>query len=156
MHRWMWIGWQSWPDSKVNRAWSLNHKFDQTCDRNVGTIAQVGTISAYPSLSKGGFGQTLERMCARSPKLALSRLTFHYPKADLDHHLQSWHSAKWNWSNFGQGGLYQKWIWTNIEQSWHYRMWILDHNLTKCALSGAKTKQRGHDWGLKLNDVSVI
>ena len=31
----------------------MNHKFYHKCGRNVGTVAQAGTISAYPSLSEG-------------------------------------------------------------------------------------------------------
>ena len=56
---------------------------------NVDSIVQVGTISAYPSRSKGGFGQALERLWTRSPKSALSRPTLHYQHMDLDHKLQS-------------------------------------------------------------------
>ena len=65
MHRWMWIKCQNWPDSKVDRTYKLNHKIYHNRERNVGTIAnvgtiegiaQVGTISAYLSLSEGGFG----------------------------------------------------------------------------------------------------
>ena len=49
---------------------------------NVGSIFEVGTISAYPSLSEGDL-DTITRaneMWARSPRLALSRRTLHYPK----------------------------------------------------------------------------
>ena len=31
----------------------MNQKFDRKGERNVGTVAQVSTISAYPSLSEG-------------------------------------------------------------------------------------------------------
>ena len=31
----------------------MNHKFKHKGERNVGTVAQVSTISAYPSLSEG-------------------------------------------------------------------------------------------------------
>ena len=44
---------QSWQDSKVDRTESLNHTFHHNCELH------VGTISAYPSLSKGEFGQAL-------------------------------------------------------------------------------------------------
>ena len=98
-------------------------------------------------------------MWARSSKLALSRLTFHYQNKDLDQHLQSWRSAKWNWFNFEQCGPYRKWIGPEIEKSWHYRKWILNKfwqsghyrapNLNEEGDVGAK-------FGRKLNKAGTV
>ena len=53
-------------------------------------------------------------MWARSPKLALSRSTFHYPRADLDKNCKDDIMQGWNWSKFGQREHYRGWIWGKI------------------------------------------
>ena len=102
-------------------------------------------------------------MWTRSPRLALSRRTFHYPRVDLDtnwnqcgHGRRSWHFLgvpftirKWIWAKIKQRGHYRMRIWTNIEQSGHYR----GQNRTKIEQSG---HYRGPDqakWALSGVDV---
>ena len=124
----------------------MNHKIDHKCERNVATIDQVGTISAYPSLSEGGFGQTLERMWARSSKLALSRLTFHYTKMDLGTQL-----CKVDILQSGIGPILAKVC--LIEGGFGPKLSKvgtalsgvdLVQNLAKWTLSGSQTEQSGH------------
>ena len=164
----MWIRCQSWPDSKVDRTYSLNHKIYHTCERNVDTIAQVGTISAYLSLSEGGFGKK-ERMWARSSKLALSRRTFHYPKVDVGPKLKNVGTIG---CGFGPTSIKVGTIATTIkaklskvgtigpkiEQSGHYR----DQLLTTIQQSGhyrdqlwTKIEQHGH-YRAQLSKVGTI
>ena len=106
----------------------MNHKIYHKRKRNVGTIAQVGTISEYLSLSEGGFGQKLA-------KLTLCRMEL----------VQFW--AKWALSGVDLGnnckhdrqlskvGTIQGWNWANIWQSWHYPKVDLGQDLAKLALS---------------------
>ena len=64
----------------------MNHKFYHKGERNVGTVAQVSTISAYPSLSEGDFDNNWSK---------------------CGHDRRSWHYL-------GLPFTIQKWIWTNI------------------------------------------
>ena len=70
----------------------MNHKFYHKGERNVGTVAQVSTISAYPSLSEGDLDNNWNT-CGHDRRswhylglpftikmLTLSRRTLHYPK----------------------------------------------------------------------------
>ena len=112
-------------------------------------------------------------MWARSPKLALSRRTLHYPRVDLDKHWNdcghdrpSWHYLglpftiqKWIWTNIckvdilqngigpilGNVGYIRSGFWTKIAQSGHYRMWIW-----------TKIGQSGDYRALKLSKVGTI
>ena len=119
----MWISCQSWPDSTADRTYSLNHKIYHECERNVDTIAQVDTISAYLSLSEGGFGKkgtnvgTIVEVGTISAYLSLSEIGF--------------------WAKIEQNGHYRMWIWTNIEQSGHNRC----QNLAKIWQSGRNRNQ---------------
>ena len=70
----------------------MNHKFYHKGERNVGTVAQVSTISAYPSLSEGDLDNNWNT-CGHDRRswhylglpfiiklLTLSRRALHYPK----------------------------------------------------------------------------
>ena len=52
-------------------------------------------------------------MWARSPKLALSRRTLHYPRVDLDKHSNECGHDRPSWHYLGLPCTIQKWIWTN-------------------------------------------
>ena len=104
-------------------------------------------------------------MWARSPTLALSRRTLHYPRVDLDKQWNECGHDRPSWHYFGLPFTIQNWISTNIckvdiLQNGIGPIWgnvgligstlskvDLDHNLAKLTLSGAKIEQSGHDRG---------
>ena len=102
---------------------------------NVGMIAQAGTFSAYLSLSEGGFGQTLERMWARSSKSALSRRTVHYPRVGFGQTL-----AKLTLCGGGIGPIWATWAVSGV----------------KLGQNGAKRALLGVDFGSTLCKVGII
>ena len=136
MHRWMWIRCQSWPDSKVDRTWSLNHKNQShmrtKCGHDRPSCHDVDYTDVPLTIRDN------ERMWTRSPKLTLSRLTFHSPRVDLDKNWWSWHYAKvdlvdlfavWAFSGvgLGQNQHSRKWFWSKSKQSVYqnYAKWAL-------------------------------
>ena len=86
----------------------MNHKFYHKGERNVGTAAQVSTISAYPALSEGDLDNNWNKCghdrrswhCLGLPfiikLLTISRHILHYPKIiwtrnECGHDSRSWH-----------------------------------------------------------------
>ena len=133
---------------------------------NVGTIAQVGTISAYLSLYKSGFGQTFVKLTFCKVELVQFWARCALSEVDLVQHWSKWalsgvdldqDLAKWtlSGSKSEQSGHYRGQIWTNIDQSGHYRgpIWA------KLALSGVYMVQ-GWIWThyrmVKVDDSSRL
>ena len=133
---------------------------------NVGTIVEVGTISAYLSLSEGGCGPKLSKVgtigCGFGPTLSkvgtiaakigpkLSKVGTIGAKIE-----QSGHYRDQIWTKIEQSGHYRDQIWPQIEQSGHYRgpIWA------KWALSGVYMVQ-GWIWThyrmVKMDDSSIL
>ena len=103
----------------------------------VGTILEVGTISAYFSFSGGVGGPKLNKVgtigCGFEPKLnQVGTRNQHLSKTK-----QSGHYQGPNRTNIEQSGHYCGWIWTQTGQSGHYR----SPNRAKWALSGVDVVQ---------------
>ena len=138
---------------------------------NVGTIVEVGTISAYLSLSEGGCGPKLSKVgtigCGFGPNLnnvdtiaqvatisaylSLFEDGFGKKRKDCGHDRRSWYYLgvpfpirRWMWTKIEQSGHYRMWIWTNIEQSGHDR----NQNRAKIEQSGHYRSQNRTKWAL--------
>ena len=125
-------------------------------------------------------------MWGRSPKLALSRRTLHYPRVDLDKHWNECGHDRPSWHYLGLPFTIQKWIWTNICKvdvlqsgigpisgnvnligsgfgpkltTWALSRVDLGQNLAKWALSGVDLVQNFAKWALsgpKSSQVGTI
>jgi len=82
---------------------------------NVGTIVEVGTISAYLSLSKKGFGPTFAKLA--------------FCEVELVQFRAMWALSEVNWAQ-----NWTKWALSKVD---------LEQNLTKWTLSGTQIKRRG-------------
>ena len=91
----------------------MNHKFYHKGERNVGTVAQVSTISAYPSLSEGDLDKSWNKVSTIVEVYTISA----YPlisEGDLN---TSWNKCghdRRSWHYLGLPFTIKKRIWTNI------------------------------------------
>ena len=120
----------------------MNHKFYHKGERNVGTVAQVSTISAYPSLSEGDLDNNWNT-CGHDRRswhylglpfifklLTLSRRTLHYPKViwtknKCGHDSRSWHYLGLPFTINTNGITFVKLPFCEVELIQFWAMWAL-------------------------------